>query len=113
MEINNYLNNSETGCVSNKTLQALGSTLTVPSATGVDVILAELSKTLYEKNTQYEGSVIEALPVEDWLSQIVIKAHRAQLAKSPGKLKDELIDCANYCILLLDKLNNESYGEAV
>lgn len=52
----------------------------------------------------YKESPIDTLPVESWLHQIRIKAERALQATTTEKMKDELYDTANYCILLLEKL---------
>lgn len=71
-------------------------------------IINHISNTLSVKGEEYQESVISLLPRGDWLSQIVIKAHRAQRAVSDEKLRDELLDTACYCILLLDKLEHET-----
>ena len=75
---------------------------------GIKVIIERISQTLTGKGGEYKESVISVLPRSDWLSQIVIKANRAQRAVSDEKLKDELLDTACYCILLLDKLERET-----
>ena len=76
-------------------------------------VIAELDELLEYKNEGYKDSVISRLPVEDWLSQIVIKAHRAQMSKNKEKLREELLDCANYCILTINKLDIEDYGPVI
>lgn len=73
-------------------------------------IIDRISNTLTSKGGEYKDSVISVLPRADWLSQIVIKANRAQRAVSDEKLKDELLDTACYCILLLDKIERETTG---
>ena len=73
----------------------------------IKAIIDRISQTLTGKGGEYKESVISVLPRGDWLSQIVIKANRAQRAVSDEKLKDELLDTACYCILLLDKLERE------
>ena len=73
----------------------------------IKAIIDRISNTLTSKGGEYKDSVISVLPRADWLSQIVIKANRAQRAVSDEKLKDELLDTACYCILLLDKLEHE------
>lgn len=78
-----------------------------PGVPGLQVIIDRISKTLLGKGGEYKESVISVLPRNDWLSQIVIKANRAQRAVSDEKLKDELLDTACYCILLLDKIERE------
>ena len=75
---------------------------------GIKAIIDRISNTLTNKGGEYKESVISVLPRGDWLSQIVIKANRAQRANSDEKLKDELLDTACYCILLLDKLERET-----
>ena len=82
-----------------------------PEPSCVQEIIDRISKTLTGKGGEYKESVISILPRADWLSQIVIKANRAQRAVSDEKLKDELLDTACYCILLLDKLERESPGK--
>lgn len=74
---------------------------------GIKEIINRISTTLTGKSGEYKESVISVLPRADWLSQIVIKANRAQRAVSDEKLKDELLDTACYCILLLDKMERE------
>lgn len=74
----------------------------------IKAIIVRISNTLSGKGGEYKESVISVLPRGDWLSQIVIKANRAQRAVSDEKLKDELLDTACYCILLLDKIERES-----
>lgn len=74
---------------------------------GIKEIINRISTTLTGKGGEYKESVISVLPRADWLSQIVIKANRAQRAVSDEKLKDELLDTACYCILLLDKMERE------
>lgn len=74
----------------------------------IKAIIERISSTLIGKGGEYKESVISVLPRNDWLSQIVIKANRAQRAVSDEKLKDELLDTACYCILLLDKIERES-----
>lgn len=74
----------------------------------IKVIIERITNTLTGKGGEYKESVISVLPRSDWLSQIVIKANRAQRAVSDEKLKDELLDTACYCILLLDKLERET-----
>lgn len=74
----------------------------------IKAIIERISTTLTGKGGEYKESVISVLPRGDWLSQIVIKANRAQRAVSDEKLKDELLDTACYCILLLDKIERES-----
>ena len=74
----------------------------------IKAIIDRISNTLIGKGGEYKESVISVLPRGDWLSQIVIKANRAQRAVSDEKLKDELLDTACYCILLLDKIEREA-----
>jgi hypothetical protein len=74
----------------------------------IKAIIDRISNTLIGKGGEYKESVISVLPRGDWLSQIVIKANRAQRAVSDEKLKDELLDTACYCILLLDKIERET-----
>ena len=74
----------------------------------IKAIIERISNTLTGKGGEYKESVISVLPRGDWLSQIVIKANRAQRAVSDEKLKDELLDTACYCILLLDKIERET-----
>ena len=74
----------------------------------IKAIIERISNTLTGKGGEYKESVISVLPRGDWLSQIVIKANRAQRAVSDEKLKDELLDTACYCILLLDKIELEN-----
>ena len=59
---------------------------------------------MHERREGYNVNTIDLLEIDDWLSQIVIKAHRAQLATNNEKLKDELLDTANYCVLLLARI---------
>lgn len=79
---------------------------------GIKMIVDRISTTLTGKGGEYKESVISVLPRADWLSQIVIKANRAQRAVSDEKLKDELLDTACYCILLLDKIERETASNA-
>lgn len=74
----------------------------------IKTIIERISTTLTNKGGEYKDSVISILPRADWLSQIVIKANRAQRALSDEKLKDELLDTACYCILLLDKIERDA-----
>lgn len=78
-----------------------------PEPSCIQEIIDRISKTLIGKGGEYRESVISVLPRADWLSQIVIKANRAQRAVSDEKLKDELLDTACYCILLMDKIERE------
>lgn len=74
-----------------------------------DRVLVEIDKmrTLFtKKNNTYHTSPVEILPTESWLHQIRIKAERALQANSQEKMKDELFDCAVYCVLLLAKIEN-------
>lgn len=61
----------------------------------------EMEKVLTNRKTIYTSNVIDRCDIPDWLSQIKIKATRAQLSADHDALVDNLIDCANYCILLL------------
>lgn len=81
---------------------------TKSDASGISEIIDKIASTLTRKGSLYTESVISVLPRNDWLSQIVIKANRAQRALDDDKLKDELLDTACYCILLLDKINRET-----
>lgn len=69
-------------------------------------------RSLFEsKNDQYKVSPVVTLPLESWLHQIRIKAERALQATNDEKRKDEMRDCAVYCLLGLAKMNNEAkYG---
>lgn len=75
---------------------------------GIKGILERISLNLTNKGGEYRDSVISVLPRGDWLSQIVIKANRAQRAVTDEKLCDELLDTACYCILLLDKIERDT-----
>jgi hypothetical protein len=54
----------------------------------------------------YTTDVIALHGLEDWLVQITIKATRARYSVSSSKLRDELIDTANYCALALSLLDD-------
>jgi|WetSurSiteA1Bulk_404760.scaffolds.fasta_scaffold168761_1 hypothetical protein len=54
----------------------------------------------------YTADVIGLHSVEDWMTQISIKATRARYSKSVEKTKDELIDVANYCALALSLIKD-------
>jgi hypothetical protein len=60
-----------------------------------------------ERNDKYSSSPVDELSISAWKYQIQIKATRALRATSPEKLKDELLDTAVYCILLLEKMEKE------
>lgn len=67
--------------------------------------LCDKIKTLHDqKGTTYTKNVIEELPVDMWLSQVVIKATRAKYAVKDAKRVDELFDTAVYCLLALEKM---------
>jgi hypothetical protein len=68
-----------------------------------ETVIKEIQETLEKKDGAYKNSPIDELPTETWLHQIRIKAERALQAKDPEKRKDELMDCAIYCILALTK----------
>lgn len=70
-------------------------------------ILKDMGRVMEERREGYFINTIDLLEVEDWLSQIVIKAYRAKLATNNDKLKDELLDTANYCVLLLARIQRE------
>ena len=57
-----------------------------------------------QKGTTYTKNVVEELPVDMWLSQIVIKATRAKYAVRDAKRVDELFDTAVYCLMTLEKM---------
>ncbi len=48
--------------------------------------------------------MIEELPVDMWLSQVVIKATRAKYAVKDAKRVDELFDTAVYCLMTLEEM---------
>jgi hypothetical protein len=73
-------------------------------------IFDSVINTLNSKDTQYTVDPIEVLSVVDLLTQIKIKAVRAQLT-SPGKvakLEDELLDIITYSVLTLKKVRNNT-----
>ena len=72
-----------------------------------DDICREIMETHRTKNDQYASSPVDELSVSAWKYQIQIKATRALRANTPEKLKDELLDTAVYCILLLEKMRKE------
>lgn len=66
----------------------------------------EIKVLFQQKNDQYWESPVEILPVESWLHQIRIKAERALQATGDEKRKEELRDCAVYCLLTLAKMES-------
>jgi len=67
--------------------------------------LCDRIKTLHaQKGTTYTKNVIEELPVDMWLSQVVIKATRAKYAVKDAKRVDELFDTAVYCLMTLEEM---------
>ena len=52
----------------------------------------------------YTTDVIALHSLEDWMTQITIKATRARYARTVDKTRDELVDTANYCALALSLL---------
>ena len=72
-----------------------------------DDICNEIMETHKTKNDQYSSSPVDELSTSAWKYQIQIKATRALRANTPEKLKDELMDTAVYCILLLEKMRKE------
>ena len=68
-----------------------------------NLVIMDIKELLEKKDGAYKVSPIDVLPTETWLHQIRIKAERALQAKDPEKRKDELMDCAIYCILALAK----------
>lgn len=80
---------------------------TVTTATPSDTFtqLCDRIKDLHaQKGTTYTKNVIEELPVDMWLSQVVIKATRAKYAVKDAKRVDELFDTAVYCLLVLEEM---------
>lgn len=53
----------------------------------------------------YKVDVIGMHTVDDWLTQIDIKATRARYATTTAKRRDELRDVANYCALVLSLID--------
>lgn len=72
-----------------------------------DEICRDIMKMHSIKNDQYASSPVDELSISAWKYQIQIKATRALRANTPEKLKDELLDTAVYCILLLEKMRKE------
>jgi hypothetical protein len=72
-------------------------------------IFEQIENIINSKNTQYTIDPIEILSINDLLTQIKIKAIRAQLTNEQNKTKllDELIDVIVYCMLTMKKVNNE------
>ncbi len=72
-------------------------------------IFEQIENIINSKNTQYTTDPIEILSISDLLTQIKIKAIRAQLTNDENKTKllDELIDVIVYCMLTMKKVNNE------
>jgi hypothetical protein len=67
---------------------------------------ADYLKLLHDsKQDGYGTSPIDELSVSAWKYQIQIKATRALRSTNEGKLKEELLDTATYCLLLLEKLS--------
>lgn len=75
-----------------------------------DRVLEEISNItnlFNSKNEMYRISPVEILPLESWLHQIRIKSERAIQSINKEKRKDEIRDCAVYCILALAKIKCE------
>ena len=72
-------------------------------------IFEQIENIINSKNTQYTIDPIEILSINDLLTQIKIKAIRAQLTNEQNKTKllDELIDVIVYCMLTMKKVNND------
>ena len=72
-------------------------------------IFEQIENIINSKNTQYTIDPIEILSINDLLTQIKIKAIRAQLTNEQNKTKllDELIDVIVYCMLTMKKVNNK------
>lgn len=67
----------------------------------------ELIRLHLERQGMYGSSPVDELSVSAWKYQIQIKATRALRAASEEKLRDELLDTATYCLLLLEKLSGK------
>ncbi|MDD4471760.1 MAG: hypothetical protein PHT97_11455, partial [Methanoculleus sp.] len=80
-------------------------TVTTANPSDTFTQLCDRIKTLHaQKGTTYTKNVIEELPVDMWLSQVVIKATRAKYAVKDAKRVDELFDTAVYCLMTLEEM---------
>ena len=71
-------------------------------------IFNQIKSIINSKNTQYTTDPIDLLAIEDLLTQIKIKAIRAQLTNEENKTKllDELIDVIVYSMLTMKKIKS-------
>lgn len=65
----------------------------------------ELAQLQADKQTGYNKSPIDELPLDVWLAQVQIKATRAKYATTRDKLYDELRDTAVYALLCMQKMS--------
>ena len=79
------------------------SPVTSPKSDRFEPIFDEIRSIINAKSTQYATDPITVLSLADLLTQIKIKAIRAQLTCDTTKLSDELLDIIVYCMLTLDK----------
>ena len=78
-----------------------------------DAFEAEVAKIVLlhrERNAQYRKSPLEILPIPKWLTQVTIKACRAEEALNRKKLEDELRDTAVYAIMVLEQILLQGYS---
>lgn len=68
--------------------------------------LQKMTERLQSAGPGYTTDVICLHSLDDWLVQIHIKATRARYAYSVEKVRDELIDTANYCALALSLIDD-------
>jgi uncharacterized protein involved in tolerance to divalent cations len=80
----------------------------IKKSDGYREIFEQIENIINSKNTQYTTDPIDILSISDLLTQIKIKAIRAQLTNDENKTKllDELIDVIVYCMLTMKKVNN-------
>lgn len=70
-------------------------------------ILKRIRDFIDAKGGVYKKDPMYRIPLQDALSQLKIKAIRAQLVTNKDKLMDEITDCIIYGILIAERLNND------
>jgi len=70
-------------------------------------ILEKIRDYIDAKDGVYKKDPMYKIDIEDALSQLKIKAIRAQLVVHKAKLEDELMDCVIYSILIMERLSKD------